>query len=53
MRIHDILMQLPDEYYVMDDVMLKITNGTTQIDHKVVSKYGVFAIETTFAPADG
>ena len=46
MRIHDILMQLPDEYHVMDDVMLKTTNGTTQIDHVVVSKYGVFAIET-------
>ena len=26
--------------------MLKTTNGTTQIDHIVVSKYGVFAIET-------
>ena len=38
MRIHDILMQLPDEYHVMDDVMLKTTNGTTQIDHIVVSK---------------
>ena len=46
MRIHDILMQLPDEYHVMDDVMLKTTNGTTQVDHIVVSKYGVFAIET-------
>ena len=46
LRIHDILMRLPDEYYVMDDVMLKTTNGTTQIDHIVVSKYGVFAIET-------
>ena len=45
-RIHDILMQLPDEYHVMDDVMLKTTNGTTQIDHIVVSKYGIFAIET-------
>ena len=39
-------MQLPDEYHVMDDVMLKTTNGTTQIDHIVVSKYGIFAIET-------
>ena len=46
MRIHDILIQLPDEYHVMDDVMLKTTNGTTQIDHIVVSKYGIFAIET-------
>lgn len=46
MRIHDILIQLPDEYHLMDDVMLKTTNGTTQIDHIVVSKYGIFAIET-------
>ena len=39
-------MQLPDDYYVMDDVVLETTNGTTQIDHIVVSKYGLFAIET-------
>ena len=45
-RIHNILRKLPDEYHVMDDVMLKTKNGTTQIDHIVVSKYGVFAIET-------
>ena len=38
MRIHDILMQLSDEYHVMDDVILKTTNDTTQIDHIVVSK---------------
>ena len=45
-RVHDILMQLPDEYYVFKDVILKKKIGTTQIDHIVVSKYGVFAIET-------
>ena len=45
-RVHDILMQLPDEYHLMDDVVLKTEKGTTQIDHIVVSKYGVFAIET-------
>lgn len=44
--MHDILMQLPDEYYVFKDVILKTKKGTTQIDHIVVSKYGVFAIET-------
>ena len=48
MRIHNILMRLPDEYHVMDDVMLKTTNGTTQIDLVVVSKYGAFAIETKY-----
>ncbi len=45
-RVHNILMQLPDEYYVFKDVILKTPKGTTQIDHIVVSKYGVFAIET-------
>ena len=45
-KVHNILMQLPDEYLVMDDILLKTDRGTTQIDHIVVSKYGVFAIET-------
>ena len=45
-RVHDILSRLPDEYHVLDDVVLKTEKGTTQIDHIVVSKYGIFAIET-------
>jgi len=45
-QIHKILTQLSEEYTVFDDVVLQTTNGTTQIDHVVVSKYGVFAIET-------
>lgn len=45
-RVHDILMQLPDEYFILDDVVLPTNRGTTQIDHIVVSKYGLFAIET-------
>ena len=45
-RVHNILMQLPDDYYIFKDVILKTKKGTTQIDHIVVSKYGVFAIET-------
>ena len=41
------LAELPDEYYVLNDVLLKTWNGkTSQIDHIVVSKYGVFVIET-------
>lgn len=46
LRIHEILSRLPGEYHVMDDVVLKTGRGTTQIDHVVISKYGVFAIET-------
>ena len=45
-RVHNILMQLPDDYVILEDVILKTNRGTTQIDHVVVSKYGVFAIET-------
>lgn len=38
---------LPEnEYVVIDDVYLPIEGGTTQIDHLVVSKYGVFVVET-------
>lgn len=44
--VHNILMQLPDEYVILDDVVLRTNRGTTQIDHVVVSRYGVFAIET-------
>ena len=45
-RVHDILLQLPKDYHVLDDIVLKTKKGTTQIDHVVVSKYGIFAIET-------
>ena len=35
-----------DDYRILDDVILKTNRGTTQIDHIVVSKYGIFVIET-------
>lgn len=35
-----------DEYYLIKDVTLPTETGTTQIDHILVSKYGVFVIET-------
>ena len=34
------------KYRVMNDIMLSTQYGTTQIDHIVVSKYGIFVIET-------
>lgn len=46
LHVHNILAQLPKEYTILDDVMMKTNSGTTQIDHVVVSRYGVFAIET-------
>ena len=39
--------RLPAEYKVLNDVYLPLSDGTTaQIDHIVVSQYGVFVIET-------
>lgn len=40
------LEQLPkDKYIVLNDIMLKDAEGTHQIDHVVLSKYGIFIIE--------
>ena len=35
-----------DEYHLIKDVTLPTEDGTTQIDHIVVSRFGVFVIET-------
>lgn len=34
------------EYHIIKNVTLSIENGTTQIDHIIVSVYGVFVVET-------
>ena len=34
------------EYIILNDIMLEDQNGTHQIDHIVISKYGIFVIET-------
>jgi hypothetical protein len=45
--VNRLLSRLPkNEYTVVKDVTLPTENGTTQIDHIVVSKFGVFVIET-------
>ena len=46
-RVCNILDKFPkDKYIPLYDVMLPTPNGTTQIDHIVVSIYGIFVIET-------
>jgi len=45
-KVNDILKQLPSDYYVINDLILKTHKGTTQIDHVVISRFGIFAIET-------
>lgn len=45
-RVFKELKRLPEEYTIHNDVVLVTEKGTTQIDHIVVSPYGVFVIET-------
>ena len=44
-RVYETLLSLSDDYHIFNDVVLASENGTTQIDHIVVSKYGIFPIE--------
>lgn len=40
------LNKLPeDEYIVLNDIMVSDENGTHQIDHLIISMYGIFVIE--------
>ena len=45
-RVARKLSWLSDEYITLNDVLLPTRNGTTQIDHIVVSPYAIFIIET-------
>lgn len=46
-RTAGFLRKLPEnDYYIYNDVLLRFGNSTTQIDHVVISRYGVFVIET-------
>lgn len=45
-KVKQKLKRLPQkEYIVLNDIMLEDENGTHQIDHIVISKYGIFVIE--------
>ncbi len=47
LRVRWKLKFLPKEYFVINDLMIDRGNGyTSQIDHVVVSPYGIFVIET-------
>lgn len=42
-----LLHDLPSpDYHLLNNVTLPVKDGTTQIDHIVVSRYGIFVIET-------
>ena len=45
--VKEALRKLPkDKYKIINDVFISTSNGTHQIDHVIVSKYGIFSIET-------
>ena len=44
--VHHKLMDLDDNYHVIDDALFLSNGRSTQIDHIVVSPYGIFVIET-------
>lgn len=45
-RISAKLLSLPDEYRLFDDVYIEVEGRSVQIDHVIISRYGVFVIET-------
>ncbi|MBF1403357.1 NERD domain-containing protein [Prevotella histicola] len=45
-RIAWLLKRLPDEYTIFNDVYITKGGGSVQIDHVVLSPYGIFVIET-------
>lgn len=46
-KVRLVLQTLPrKQYFVLNDLLLPTPYGTTQIDHIIVSIYGVFVIET-------
>ncbi|HCE2128578.1 nuclease-related domain-containing protein [Vibrio parahaemolyticus] len=45
--VNRLLSKLPEsDYTLIKDVTLPTSGGTTQVDHIVVSKYGIFVVET-------
>lgn len=44
--VRDIISELPGEYFAFNDLLFESNGYSTQIDHVVVSPYGVFVIET-------
>ncbi len=44
--VASILKTLPKDYVVFNDIYLEIKGYSTQIDHVIISRYGVFIIET-------
>jgi len=37
-----------NQYHFFDNVLLQLNSGPTQIDHVIVSRYGIFVVETKY-----
>ncbi|WP_417582815.1 nuclease-related domain-containing protein [Nitrincola sp.] len=45
--VNRLLSKLPaEDYTIIKDVTLPTADGTTQIDHIIISRYGIFVVET-------
>ena len=44
--VNDKISKLSDEYVILNDLLFESNGRSTQIDHVIVSTYGVFVIET-------
>lgn len=46
-RVASVLADLPcEDYWVFNDLLIRDRDYTTQVDHLIISRYGVFVIET-------
>lgn len=44
--VYNKISELSDEYFIFNDLLFESNGRSTQIDHIIVSPYGVFVIET-------
>lgn len=45
-RVNLVLERLSEEYNIFNDIYININGKTVQIDHLIISPYGIFVIET-------
>jgi len=47
-KVHNALKEVIEgpDYKVFSDLILPTVRGTTQIDHLIISRFGIFVIET-------
>lgn len=46
LELSTVMRSLPGCYHVIDNVLLQTKRGSTQIDHIIVSPFGIFVVET-------